>query len=59
MTHGEIARCFNDTRAFIQGNPGLSYPHAEGWFRTSRHVRNGSEQAKNPVKYLIEEAARS
>ena len=59
MTNDEIARFFSTTRAYIQGNSDLSDPQVEGWFRTSRHVRNGSEQAKNRVKHLIEEAARS
>jgi hypothetical protein len=32
MTNEEIARFFNTTRPFIQGNPNLRYPQAEGWF---------------------------
>lgn len=33
MTNEEIARFFNDTRAFIQGNPDLRDPRVEGWFK--------------------------
>jgi len=45
MTNEEIARFFNDTRAFIQGNPDLRDPQVEGWFRTRQHFRNSSEHA--------------
>lgn len=34
MTNEEIARFFNTTRPFIQGNPDLRDPQVEGWFRT-------------------------
>lgn len=30
MTNEEIARLFNATRAFIQGNPDLRDPYVEG-----------------------------
>jgi len=30
MTNEEIARFFNDTQAYIQGNPDLLDPHAKG-----------------------------
>jgi len=33
MTNEEIARFFNDSQAYIQGNPDLRDPQAEGWFR--------------------------
>ncbi|MCD6404682.1 MAG: DEAD/DEAH box helicase family protein, partial [Planctomycetes bacterium] len=45
MTNEEIARFFNDTRAFIQGNSDLRDPQVEGWFRTRQHFRNSSEHA--------------
>lgn len=45
MTIEEIARFFNDTRAFIQGNPDLRDPQVEGWFRTRQHFRNSTEHA--------------
>ena len=45
MTNEEIARFFNNTRAFIQGNPDLRDPQVEGWFRTRQHFRNSSEHA--------------
>jgi superfamily II DNA or RNA helicase len=45
MTNEEIARFFNTTRPFIQGNPDLSDPQVEGWFRTRQHFRNSSEHA--------------
>ena len=45
MTNEEIARFFNDTRPFIQGNPDLRDPQVEGWFRTRQHFRNSSEHA--------------
>jgi len=32
MTNEEIARFFNTTRPFIQGNPDLRDPQVEGWF---------------------------
>ena len=31
MTNEEIARFFNTTRPFIQGNPDLRDPQVEGW----------------------------
>jgi len=34
MTNEEIARFFNTSRPFIQGNPNLRDPQVEGWFRT-------------------------
>jgi hypothetical protein len=40
MTNEEIARFFNTTRPFIQGNPNLRDPQVEGWFRTRQHFRN-------------------
>lgn len=40
MTNEEIARFFNDTRAFIQGNPDLRDPQVEGWFRTRQRATN-------------------
>ncbi len=52
MTNDEIARFFNDTQAYIQGNPDLRDPQVEGWFRlpadrhgTRQHFRNRSEHA--------------
>jgi len=45
MTNEEIARFFNDTQAYIQGNPDLRDPQVEGWFRTRQHFRNSSEHA--------------
>jgi|GEM_PF-3697663 len=45
MTNEEMARFFNDTQAYIQGNPDLRDPQVEGWFRTSQHFRNSSEHA--------------
>lgn len=45
MTNEEIARFFNTTRPFIQGNPNLRDPQVEGWFRTRQHFRNSSEHA--------------
>jgi superfamily II DNA or RNA helicase len=45
MTNEEIARFFNTTRPFIQGNPDLRDPQVEGWFRTRQHFRNSSEHA--------------
>ena len=45
MTNEEIARFFNNTRAFIQGNPDLRDPQVEGWFRTRQHFRNSSAHA--------------
>ena len=36
MTNEEIARFFNDTQAYIQGNPDLRDPQVEGWFRTPK-----------------------
>ena len=45
MTDEEIARFFNTTRPFIQGNPDLRDPQVEGWFRTRQHFRNSSEHA--------------
>jgi len=56
MTNEEIARFFNTTRPFIQGNPDLRDPQVEGWFRTRQHFRNSSEHAE--VKRLLEAAAR-
>ena len=35
MTNEEIARFFNNTRAFIQGNPDLRDPQVEGWLEFS------------------------
>ena len=43
MTNEEIARFFNTTRPFIQGNPNLRDPQVEGWFRTHQHFRNSTE----------------
>ena len=43
MTNEEIAPFFNDTQAFIQGNPNLRDPQVEGWLRTRQHFRNSSE----------------
>jgi len=34
MTNEEIAGFFNDTQAYIQGNPDLRDPQVEGWFRS-------------------------
>ncbi len=31
MTNEEIARLFNTTRPFIQGNPDLRDPQVDGW----------------------------
>jgi hypothetical protein len=31
MTNEEITRFFNETLAFIQGNPDLRDPQVEGW----------------------------
>ena len=45
MTNEEIARFFNDTQTYIQGNPDLRDPQVEGWFRTRQHFRNSSEHA--------------
>lgn len=45
MTNEEIARFFNTTRPFIQGNPDLRDPQVEGWFRTRQHFRNISGHA--------------
>ena len=45
MTNEDIARFFNDTQAYIQGNPDLRDPQVEGWFRTRQHFRNSSEHA--------------
>jgi hypothetical protein len=45
MTNEEIARFFNTTRSFIQGNPNLRDPQVEGWFRTRQHLRS----QKQPV----------
>jgi len=45
MTNEEIARFFNDTQAYIQGNPDLRDPQVEGWFRTRQHFRYSSEHA--------------
>ena len=45
MTNEEIARFFDDTQAYIQGNPDLRDPQVEGWFRTRQHFRNSSEHA--------------
>ncbi len=45
MTNDETARFFNETRAFIQGNPDLQNPHVEGRFRTRQHLRNSSGHA--------------
>jgi len=45
MTNDEIARFFNDTQAYIHGNPDLRDPQVEGWFRTRQHFRNSSEHA--------------
>lgn len=39
MTNEEIARFFNTTRPFIQGNPDLRDPQVEGWFRTRQHFQ--------------------
>ncbi|MBW6414178.1 DNA-binding protein [Candidatus Methylacidiphilum fumarolicum] len=35
----EIARFFNTTRSFIQGNPDLRDPQVEGWFPTRQNFR--------------------
>lgn len=43
MTNEEIARFFNDTRAFIQGSPDLRDPQVEGWFRTRQHFRTATQ----------------
>jgi len=40
MTNEEIARFFNTTRPFIQGNPDLRDPQVEGWFRRRQPFRN-------------------
>ena len=45
MTNDEIARFFNTTIAFIQGNPNLRDPQVEGWFRVRQHFRNSPEHA--------------
>ena len=45
MTNEEIARFFNTTRPFIQGNPDLRDPQVEGWFRTRQHFRNSTDHA--------------
>jgi hypothetical protein len=45
MTNDEIARFFNDTPAYIQGNPDLRDPQVEGWFRTRQHFRNNIHQS--------------
>ncbi|MGC8733179.1 MAG: DEAD/DEAH box helicase family protein, partial [Halothiobacillaceae bacterium] len=45
MTNEEIARFFNTTRPFIQGNPNLRDPQVEGWFRTRQHFRNSTDHA--------------
>jgi superfamily II DNA or RNA helicase len=41
----QIARFFNTTLPFIQGNPDLRDPQVEGRFRTLQHFRNSSEHA--------------
>ncbi len=45
ITNEEIARFFNTTRPFIQGNPDLRDPQVEGWFRTRQHFRNSTDHA--------------
>jgi hypothetical protein len=45
MTNEETARFFNNSQAYIQGNPDLRDPQVEGWFRTRKHFRNSSEHA--------------
>jgi superfamily II DNA or RNA helicase len=45
MTNEEIARFFQTTRAFVQGNPDLRDPQVEGWFRTRQHFRTISDHA--------------
>lgn len=45
MANEENARFFNDTQAYIQGNPDLRDPQVEGWFHTRQHFRNSSEHA--------------
>lgn len=57
MTNEEIARFFNDSRAFIQGNPNLRDSQVEGWFRTSQHFRNKIEYRILP-KVAFESASR-
>ena len=45
MTSEEIARFFNNTQVFIQGNPDLRDPQVEGWDRTRQHFQNSSGHA--------------
>ena len=35
MTNEEIAQFFNDTHAYIQGDPDLCNPQVERWFRST------------------------
>ncbi|VBB48532.1 hypothetical protein TRIP_B90004 [uncultured Desulfatiglans sp.] len=45
MTNEETPCFFNDTQAYIPGNPDLRNLQVEGWFRTRQHFRNSSEHA--------------
>jgi len=57
MTNEEIARFYNTTRPFIQGNPDLRDPQVEGWFRTRQHFLNSSDHRILP-KVPFESASR-
>ena len=45
MTNEEIARFFNDTKVFIEGNKNLRDPQVEGYIRTKEHFKQNSEHA--------------
>ena len=57
MTNEDIARFFNTTRPFIQGNPDLRDPQVEGWFRTHQHFRYSSEHAILKFRRVTEKRA--
>ncbi len=54
MTNEEIARFFNDTQAYIQGNPDLRDPQVEGWFRTRQRFRNSFEHLWDSIKTVVD-----
>ncbi|MGD0229842.1 MAG: hypothetical protein ABSC19_05710 [Syntrophorhabdales bacterium] len=57
MTNEEIARFLSTAQPHIQGNPNLSDPEVEGWFRTRQdyvlhsQVRPGKQPAISEVSY--------
>ncbi len=55
MTNEEIARFFNDTQAYIQGNPDLCDPQVEGWFHSPgwQTTKAGEREVQKALRKVI------